>query len=107
MQKYRNRKTVVDGIEFASKKEAERYKFLRILEKTGQIKDLKTQVKFELQPSFRYHDKQIRAIYYVADFVYFRDGKKVVEDTKGFITEVYKLKSKMFLFKNGFEITEI
>lgn len=46
--KYNNKKITVDGQIFDSKKEANRYKELRLLEKAGEIKDLRTQVKFKL-----------------------------------------------------------
>lgn len=110
--KYRAKKVTIDGITFDSKKEARRYQVLKMLERTGQIKDLKLQVPYELQPSFKYDGKTVRAIKYVADFEYIMRGKngnavKVVEDTKGYKTEVYLLKKKMFLFKYGFEITEV
>lgn len=110
--KYSARKTTIDGITFDSAKEAARYKKLKMLESMGAIKDLKLQVPFELQPAFRYNGKQIRAIKYVADFTYYapdKNGKKVyvVEDTKGYKTKEYELKRKMFLFTQGFEITEV
>lgn len=112
MSKYRAKKAVVDGITFASRKEAERYKTLKMLERTGQIKKLRLQVPFELQPSFRFNGKQVRAIKYIADFVYEAPDEtgrtvQVVEDTKGFKTDVYEIKRKLFLFKFGFEITEV
>lgn len=97
----------MDGITFDSRKEAERYKLLKMLERTGQIQNLKLQVPFELQPAFRFNGKMIHSIKYIADFVYRQDGKQVVEDTKGAKTDVYLLKRKLFLFKYGFEITEV
>ena len=112
MSKYRAKKTVVDGITFDSRKEAARYKTLKMLERTGQIRDLRLQVPFELQPAFHFKGKTVRAIKYVADFTYKCPDKNgyvtlVVEDTKGYHTDVYELKKKMFLFKYGFEITEV
>lgn len=112
MNKYHNKKIMIDGFCFASKKEAQRYKFLNALERAGEIKNLKMQVPFELQPAFRYQGKQIRAIKYVADFTYYAKGKDgrmifVVEDTKGYHTKEYELKRKMFLFTQGFPITEV
>lgn len=53
VSKYNSKKTVVDGQTFDSKKEANRYKELRLLEKAGVIKDLRTQVKFKLIPAQR------------------------------------------------------
>ena len=112
VSKYRAQKAIIDGIAFDSRKEARRYQTLKMLEHTGQIRELKLQVPFELQPAFRYRGKQIRAIKYIADFVYKMTDKSgqeilVVEDAKGYKTDVYELKRKMFLFTQGFEITEV
>lgn len=105
--KYHNKKTIVDGIKFDSKKESKRYNQLKLLENLGIIKKLKRQVKFELQPSFKFEDKTIKAINYIADFTYYENDKLVVEDTKGMRTEVYKIKKKMFMYKYGIDIKEI
>ena len=121
--KYNATKCVVDGITFASKREANRYLELRLLERAKEISNLQMQVDFELIPNQyatekRYgkngqplKDKQVlleRKVVYRADFVYTdKDGKTVVEDTKGFRTTEYVLKRKMFLYKYGFPITEI
>ena len=106
MNKYRNIKVKVNGIEFDSRLEANRYCQLKILERAKEIKDLRRQVEFVLQPSYRKNNKTIRAIKYVADFVYYdlREGKTIIEDTKGY----YKLKKKMFEYQYPhLEITEI
>lgn len=106
--KYYNKKCVYKGIEFDSKKERDHYIILEQLEKTGQIKELKLQVKFELQPKFIINGKVIRPITYIADFTYLdKDNKLVVVDTKGFRTEVYKLKKKMFEYQYKIEIKEV
>ena len=107
--KYGNRKTTVGGQAFDSALEARRFQELRLLERAGVIKDLQTQVKFELQPAFTKNGKKYRPIYYVADFVYFdcEKGKCIVEDTKGYRTEVYKLKQKLFEYKYELTITEV
>ena len=97
--KYNAKKIVIDGIEFDSKKEGKRYQELKMLEKAGKIKDLKLQPKFLLQESFKYKGKTQRAIFYIADFEYIKDGKRIVEDVKGVKTDVYKLKKKLFLKK--------
>lgn len=108
--KYGNEKIVVDGIKFDSILEANRYQELKILQRIGEIKDLSRQVKFILQPSYKKNNKTIRAITYKADFVYFdlKKKKMIVEDTKGYKTEVYKLKKKIFEYVfPDLEITEI
>ncbi|MBC8186482.1 DUF1064 domain-containing protein [candidate division KSB1 bacterium] len=99
--KYHSIKTIIDGHKFDSKKEARRYSDLLLLQKSGEIKDLKLQPKYELQPRFIWKKKVIRPIYYVADFEYFDliDNELVVEDTKGFQTKEYKLKRKLFIYK--------
>ena len=99
--KYHNKKIIVDGIKFDSLKESKRYNELKILEKAKEITELRLQVKFELQPSFKKNNKTIRKIEYIADFVYY-DNKiqqYIVEDTKGYRTDVYKLKKKLFEYK--------
>lgn len=106
MNKYHNKKCFYKGMTFDSKKERDYYVILEMMLKNKQITDLKTQVKFELQPSFKFKGKTIRSINYIADFTYVKDGKLIIVDTKGYRTEVYKLKKKMMQYK-GLEIKEI
>ena len=103
MNKYRNKKTVFDGITFDSMKEAKRYKQLKIFERAGLIKDLKLQVPFVLIDKTSYG----RAIKYVADFVYTEDNKMVVEDVKGVRTDVYRLKKRLLAERYGIVIKEV
>ena len=98
--KYSNRKVEVDGITFHSKKEGKRYQDLSILEKAGMIQAL------ELQPRYTMVINDRKVTTYVADFRYTEDGKTVVEDTKGFKTDVYKLKKKLMLALYDIEIKE-
>lgn len=96
--KYNNAKTIVDNISFDSKMEARRYTQLKLLEMGGRLSKLLLQPSFELQPSFVYQGKRLRCISYVADFQYIENGKKVVEDVKGFATTEFKMKAKMFKY---------
>lgn len=110
--KYKNSKIDYDGIKFDSKKEAARYAELKILEKAGEIKNLQRQRTFELIPRQKIDGKVVeRACKYIADFVYQEripgGWKLVVEDTKGFRTEAYKIKRKLMLQKYGIQIREI
>ena len=89
--KYRAKHTEVDGIKFASMKEASRYRQLKLMERAKAIQDLKMQVAFPLIPK----DELGREIKYIADFTYYEDGKLVVEDVKGFRNDVYKLKRRL------------
>lgn len=70
MNKYRNKKVIVDGEEFDSKKEGNRYKELRLLERAGEISNLELQPRFLLQDKFKKNGKTYRKIEYVADFMY-------------------------------------
>lgn len=97
--KYRNKKTQVDMYVFDSVLEARRYKQLVLLERAGEIKNLKLQVPFLLQESFRKNGKTYRKIEYIADFVYEEKGRTIVEDTKGIKTDVFKIKQKLFEYK--------
>ena len=104
--KYHAKKTVVDGIEFDSAKEAKRYVELRDMQEAGMIQGLCLQVPFELLPSFECDGVKYRGTRYIADFVYYRDGKRVVEDVKGVKTPEYKLKKKLMAYLNHIDIEE-
>ena len=108
--KFNAHKTEVDGIMFDSKKEAKRYSELKLLEKAGQIHNL------ELQPKFECIVKEKKICTYSAEFSYFdkhqkgvlgQEGTMVVEDVKGFITPVYRLKKKLVEALFTVKITEI
>ena len=108
MTKYKSRKVAVGGQVFDSRKEYTRWCELVLLQKAGQITDLKRQVKYELIPSQRIGKKVAeRACTYVADFVYTENGKTVVEDTKGFKTKDYIIKRKLMLWVHGIRIIEV
>jgi len=98
--KYNNRKTIVDGITFDSKKEADFYCQLKLLKQAGEIKDFGLQEKFELVPTFRKNGTTYRAITYIADFVIENnDGTMEVVDVKGVETQVFKIKKKLFEYR--------
>lgn len=98
--KYHAKRVNVDGTVYDSKKEAKRAAVLEQQEKYGIITNLQKQVTFELQPGYiNNQGKKIRPITYIADFVYEKDGKRIVEDTKGYRTDTYKVKRKIFEYK--------
>lgn len=116
--KYGARKTVVDGITFDSKKEANRYRELKLLEKAGEICCLRLQVPFELIPAQYEETGEVytkgknkgkpkrgkcieKAVTYIADFVYYNSDATVrtVEDVKGMRTPVYIIKRKLFRWR--------
>lgn len=97
--KYKNKKVVYNGIKFDSQKERNYYIKLKLLEDKGKIKDLKLQVKYELQPKFKSGNKNIQAISYIADFTYLDEENKLhIVDTKGVRTDVYRIKKKMMQY---------
>lgn len=131
MNKCRNKPVVTpDGIEHASKREANRWLELKLMERAGEIRDLERQVVFNLiprqvvvYPRFGAGGKRLkdgervieRGVDYIADFVYHdcRTGKKVVEDTKGFrdtssaVYAKYVIKRKLMLWIYGIRIKEV
>jgi hypothetical protein len=108
MTKYHSQKMVVDGINFDSKKEAQRWCELRLLERAGVIQNLQRQVKYTLIPSQKVDGRSAeRECAYIADFVYTEKGETVVEDTKGFRTPDYVIKRKLMLWVHGISIREV
>ena len=109
VRKYHNKKVKYDGYTFDSIREKNYYIKLKLLEKAGKIKELELQKEFELQPSFKLNNKTSRKITYRADFTYktTEDDKLHVVDVKGFRTDVYRLKKKLFEYKYRIEIEEI
>lgn len=109
MSKYNSKKTVIDGQVFDSKKEANRYQELLLLEKAGVIKNLTRQVKFVLIPSQRDENGKLieRECSYKADFTYEEGIKTVVEDVKGYRTKEYIIKRKLMLYQYGIRIREV
>lgn len=125
--KYNAKSVDVDGVQFDSKKEADRYKYLMSLQDAGEISELQLQVPFELIPAqkeerieytkVRHLPKKVtrtveKSVVYIADFVYNdRNGKRVVEDVKGYrrgqAYSVYVLKRKLMLYIHGVRIKEV
>jgi hypothetical protein len=99
--KYGAMPTVVDGVRFASRKEARRYQVLLTWQRAHLISEL------ELQPPFRLVVNGIGVGTYRADFAYLVDGRQVVEDVKGVRTPVYRLKKRMVEAQYGIEIIEV
>lgn len=130
--KYHNKPVTVDGIRFASQKEARRYLQLMDALREGVISDLRLQQDFTLQEAYTTTTGQrIRAIRYQADFTYkiewqgeFKPtgcseedlyywythgrGALVVEDTKSRPTKTpqYRMKYKM-MADRGYSIREV
>jgi hypothetical protein len=99
-RKYRNQPTVVDGIRFASKKEARRYVYLKALEREEKISYLVRQPRYPLTVN------GLHVCTYVADFYYWdpKSGRGVIEDVKGVKTPEFILKAKLFHALYGREV---
>ena len=100
--KYGNKKVKLEGYVFDSKAEAGRYLELKLLLKLDRISFLRVHPKFEVLKGFEKHGHKYRPITYTADFEYYdKDiNKLIVEDVKGYKTDVYKLKKKLFIFSH-------
>lgn len=124
--KYLSKTVEIDGHIFPSIKEAKRYKQLKLLQDAGEISDLQIQVKYELIPNQykevveytpKRHQQRVkkklveRGVTYIADFVYEKDGKTVVEDVKGYMRgqayALFSIKRKLMLYVHGIEVVEV
>jgi len=96
--KYRAKPEIVDGIRFASRREAKRYRELKLLEAGGFVTELELQPKFKLgtddAPVLYRSDRcpNGRRAVYLADFRYRHEGETVIEDVKGIDTPLSRLK---------------
>lgn len=109
-QKYGNSKVVDAGRTFDSKAEHKRWQYLAMLEKAGEIRNLRSQVPFELIPAqVSPSGKKERPTLYLADFVYEdrATGATVVEDVKGAVTPEFRLKRKLMLHVHRIEVKEV
>lgn len=102
-QKYGAIPTWVDGIRFASKREAKRFGELLLLVKVGEIENV------QVQPAYLVTLNEAAICTYRADFRYQvkKTGAWVVEDVKGMKTPVYKLKKRLVEAQYGIQIQEI
>ena len=108
-----NHETVtINGITFDSMAEADRYKILRVMEKTGKISGLECHPRWEIIPQQQVDGhRNFHAAHYTADFKYYdQDGQLVVEDVKSEYTrqaEDYRLRRKLMYLMHGIYVEEI
>ena len=130
--KLNNKKVIIDGIEFDSKREGKRYSELKLLLKAGKISNLELQKRYELIPPYKEtveigvyktgpkkgqpKTKEFcieRSLSYIADFVYEENGETVVEDAKGYRNPSsatyakFVIKRKLMLHKFGIRVREV
>lgn len=123
--KYLNNTITSGNKKFDSLKEHRRWNELNLLQRAGKISGLQRQVKFVLIPTqyekFERYSKKTgkrlkdglrvveKEVSYYADFVYMKDGEKVVEDTKSEATKTkdYIIKRKLMLWVHNIRIKEV
>lgn len=102
--KFNAKRTTVDGIEFHSKREAARYKALKLLEASGRIRGLKRQIRYEFLVN------GVKVGTYKSDFEYEEyeggDWVPVVEDSKGYRPKEWPRTRKLMLACHGIEVRE-
>lgn len=112
LSKYKAQKTTIGDKTFDSKKEAMRYLYLKDQVKAKKISDLKLQVPYVLIPKQRDEfGNTLREVRYIADFVYKKDGRIVIEDVKGYrkgaAYNMFTLKKKLMLYRYGITVKEV
>lgn len=90
-----------EGIIYDSELEMKYFRdVIKVGLENGTIKNCERQVKYELQPKYKYQGNNILAINYVADFVItYNDDSIIVWDVKGLADATAKLKKKLFHYK--------
>lgn len=98
--KYNAKKITIGGIVFDSEKEGKRYGELRMLERGGEISDLK------IHPRYSIEINGIYICYVELDFEYYstRLNTKVYEDSKGLDNPLSKLKRKLVEARYGIKV---
>ena len=110
--KFKNKKVKLDGYTFDSLAEAKHYQHTLLPKyKAGEIRHL------QVHPRFKCIIDGVKICDYIADFSYIdinqiglqgQQGCEVVEDVKGYKTDVYKLKKKLVeALHRGTKIIEI
>ena len=108
-RKYRNEVTYLDGMRFDSKAEARRWSMLKLMERAGEISDLKAQVVFGLLPAQEVGGRKEKPVQYIADFTYQKDGQLVIEDVKSGPTKTreFIIKRKLMMWIHGLIVHEV
>lgn len=99
--KFGNHKVEVDGHTFDSLKEAHYFTHLKMCmnaqEKDQRVTEIELQPEFTLIPKFEKNGRMWRPLKYRADFrVTYADGRKEIVDVKGFKTQEFAIKQKLF-----------
>lgn len=110
--KYGNAKVAAGEDKYDSRKEMRRHLELLLMQRGGQLAELRRQVPFELAPAVRLAGEARKkpALRYFADFTYMRGGQLVVEDTKSDGTrklEAFRIKKHLMKTVHNIDITEV
>lgn len=101
MNKYHNKKMFTEDGKFDSKYELKVWNDLKLLERAHAISNLQRQVPFELIPTIKTTAGTLAKISYVADFVYKEGDQWYALDSKGFSTDVWNIKKRLFILSYG------
>lgn len=100
--KYNAKKCEIDNIIFDSMKEARHYHDLKLLQRAGEISELKCHPSFDLTVNGKLVCK------YVADFEYIQDGRRIICDVKGMkkggAWQVFRIKVKLLKAIRGIDV---
>lgn len=98
MNKYNAKRVYHDNRFHDSIGEKNHYIYLKLLEKAGEISNLECQKRYVLSEGFTNGSgEKIRSLSIVVDFQYLDDNKNIiVEDFKGFVTDCFLIKKKLF-----------
>lgn len=101
MNKYGNRVVVdQDGERFDSAGEFTRWRELQLLERAGELTDLRRQVSYELVPTLhRPGHRTEPALHYTADFTYQEGNRLIVEEFKGFSDTAWRIRRRVLLWR--------
>jgi len=97
--KYNARKITRNGSEIDSKAEGKRYQELKLLERAGEISDLRCHPRFRLIDGQDHNGAHYYPCNYTADFQYTENGKTIVEDVKSKATQTtaFMIRLKIWL----------
>lgn len=112
MNKFGAKKCWVDGKQFDSKYEADRYLILKDKQRRGEIYGLECQKEFTIIEAQNFGKKRVRETKYIADFAYYEtyNDRLRVEDAKGYkhgaAYQIFVIKRKLMLQKYGIWVYE-
>lgn len=106
-RKYKNRVIESADGRFDSEAEYRYWCHLKARLASDEISELQRHVAFELAPGVSIHGRKRPPLRYFADMAYMEDGKRIVVDVKGMITDVYRIKRHLMKAVHDIDIVEV